>query len=38
LVALEWLQPGESEEAAVRLRSGIPDRYGSRWFDILLVK
>jgi hypothetical protein len=28
LVALEWRQPGESEEAAVRLRSGIRGRYG----------
>jgi hypothetical protein len=38
LVALEWLPPGESEEvAAWRLRSGIPDRYGSRLFDILLL-
>lgn len=37
-VALEWLQPGEGEEtAALRLLRRIPERYGSRFFDILLL-
>ena len=36
--ALEWLQPGEGEEtAALRLLSKIPVRYGSRFFDILVL-
>ena len=35
---LEWLQPGEGEDtAALRLLSRLPDLYGSRFFDILLV-
>ena len=37
-LALEWLQPGEGEDtAALRLLRGLPDRYGSRFFDILLL-
>jgi hypothetical protein len=37
-LALEWLQPGEGEEtAAVRLLAKLPDLYGSRFFDILLL-
>jgi hypothetical protein len=37
-LALEWLQPGEGEDtAALRLLRSIPDRYGSRFFDILLL-
>jgi hypothetical protein len=37
-VALEWLQPGESEDkAALRLLARLPDLYGSRFFDILLL-
>ena len=37
-LALEWLQPGESEDkAALRLLSRLPDLYGSRFFDILLL-
>jgi len=34
----EWLQPGESEEtAALRLLRRLPDLYGSRFFDILVL-
>lgn len=34
----EWLQPGESEEtAALRLLRRLPDVYGSRLFDILVL-
>jgi len=38
LLALEWLQPGEGEDtAALRLLRSLPIRYGSRFFDILLL-
>ena len=37
-LAIEWLRPGEGEEAAaLRLLTRLPDRYGSRFFDILLL-
>jgi len=37
-LSLEWLQPGEGEDtAALRLLRNLPDRYGSRFFDILLL-
>jgi hypothetical protein len=37
-LAMEWLQPGEGEDsAALRLLRNLPDRYGSRFFDILLL-
>ena len=37
-LALEWLGPGEGEDtAALRLLRSLPDRYGSRFFDILLL-
>jgi len=37
-LAIEWLQPGEAEEtAALRLLRRLPDLYGSRFFDILLL-
>ena len=37
-LALEWLQPGESEDkAALRLLGRLPQLYGSRFFDILLL-
>lgn len=37
-LALEWLAPGEGEDtAALRLLTRIPERYGSRFFDILLL-
>jgi hypothetical protein len=37
-LAIEWLQPGESEEtAALRLLTRLPKLYGSRFFDILLL-
>jgi len=37
-LAIEWLQPGESEEtAALRLLRRLPEQYGSRFFDILLM-
>jgi len=37
-LALEWLQPGEGEDtAALRLLEKLPDLYGSRFFDILLL-
>ena len=37
-LALEWLKPGEGEDtAALRLLGNLPDRYGSRFFDILLL-
>jgi hypothetical protein len=37
-LALEWLRPGEGEDtAALRLLSRLPTRYGSRFFDILLL-
>ena len=38
LLAIEWLRPGEGEDtAALRLLSRLPDLYGSRFFDILLL-
>jgi hypothetical protein len=38
LLAIEWLQPGEGEDtAALRLLNRLPDLYGSRFFDILLL-
>ena len=37
-LAMEWLQPGEGEDtAALRLLEKLPDLYGSRFFDILLL-
>jgi hypothetical protein len=37
-LAIEWLGPGEGEEtAALRLLTRLPDLYGSRFFDILLL-
>ena len=37
-LALEWLKPGEGEDtAALRLLRNLPDRYGNRFFDILLL-
>lgn len=37
-LAIEWLQPGEGEHtAALRLLRRLPDLYGSRFFDILLL-
>jgi hypothetical protein len=37
-LAIEWLQPGEGEEtAALRLLTRLPELYGSRFFDILLL-
>jgi hypothetical protein len=37
-LAMEWLRPGEGEDtAALRLLSRLPDLYGSRFFDILLL-
>ena len=37
-LAIEWLQPGEGEDkAALRLLTRLPDLYGSRFFDILLL-
>lgn len=37
-LALEWLQPGEGEDtAALRLLGKLPELYGSRFFDILLL-
>jgi hypothetical protein len=38
VLAVEWLQPGESEDAAaLRLLDKLPAVYGSRFFDILLL-
>ena len=38
VLAVEWLQPGEGEEAAaLRLLHQLPKLYGSRFFDILLL-
>jgi hypothetical protein len=35
---MEWLQPGEGEDtAALRLLGRLPDLYGSRFFDVLLL-
>lgn len=37
-LAIEWVRPGEGEDtAALRLLSELPERYGSPFFDILLV-
>ncbi len=37
-LAIEWLRPGEGEDAAaLRLLARLPDLYGSRFFDILLL-
>lgn len=37
-LAIEWLRPGEGEDtAALRLMTRLPDLYGSRFFDILLL-
>jgi hypothetical protein len=37
-MAIEWLQPREGEDtAALRLLGKLPDLYGSRFFDILLL-
>jgi hypothetical protein len=37
-LAIEWLRPGEGEDtAALRLLTRLPDLYGSRFFDILLL-
>lgn len=37
-LAMEWLQPGEGEDtAALRLLRRLPELYGSRFFDILLL-
>lgn len=38
VLGVEWLQPGESEDtAALRLLHKLPQLYGSRFFDILLL-
>jgi hypothetical protein len=38
VLGLEWLQPGEGEDtAALRLLRRLPDLYGSRFFDLLLL-
>lgn len=37
-LAMEWLQPGEGEDtAALRLLRKLPELYGSRFFDVLLL-
>jgi len=37
-LAVEWLQPGEGEDtAALRLLARLPEIYGSRFFDVLLL-
>jgi len=37
-LALEWVRPGEGEDtAALRLLKRLPELYGSRFFDILLL-
>jgi hypothetical protein len=37
-LAMEWLKPGEGEDsAALRLLSKLPESYGSRFFDVLLL-
>ena len=37
-LAIEWLQPGEGEDtAALRLLAKLPNLYGSRFFDVLLL-
>jgi hypothetical protein len=38
ILALEWIRPGEGEDtAALRLLRRLPELYGSRFFDILLL-
>lgn len=38
LLAVEWLRPGEGEDtAALRLLQRLPELYGSRFFEILLL-
>ena len=38
VLTMEWLQPGETEDAAaLRLLHKLPELYGSRFFDILLL-
>jgi hypothetical protein len=38
ILALEWVRPGEGEDtAALRLLRRLPELYGSRFFDILLL-
>ncbi len=37
-LALEWVKPGEGEDtAALRLLRKLPESYGSRFFDVLLL-
>jgi Transposase DDE domain len=37
-LALEWVKPGEGQDtAALRLLRKLPNQYGSRFFDILLL-
>jgi hypothetical protein len=37
-LAVEWLRPGEGEDtAALRLLARLPELYGSRFFDLLLL-
>ncbi len=37
-LAIEWVRPGEGEDtAALRLLRALPERYGSAFFDILLL-
>jgi hypothetical protein len=37
-LAMEWLQPGDSEDkAALRLLKRLPELYGSPFFDVLLL-
>jgi len=37
-LALEWVKPGEGEDtAALRLMRKLPELYGSRFFDVLLL-
>jgi hypothetical protein len=38
VLAMEWVQPGEGEDTtALRLLRALPERYGSPFFDILLL-
>ncbi len=38
ILALEWVRPGEGEDtAALRLLQKLPELYGRRFFDILLL-
>jgi hypothetical protein len=36
-LGIEWVAPGEGEDAALRLLARLPDLYGSRFFDTLLL-